>query len=67
MPIHFIFTFQRNFKPFISTILASFWNSKGHLGELETIEGDVPIWKPLAWKTNYAQHGLFYVPYNGSQ
>jgi len=55
MPIHFIFTFHKNFKPYISTSLASFWNLKWHLGELKIIEGDFPIWKPLAWKTNYAQ------------
>jgi len=52
MLIHFIFTFQKTFKPFVFTISVSLWNSRWHLGELKnthkTIEGDFPIWKPLA-------------------
>jgi hypothetical protein len=33
----------------------------------KVIEGDPSIWKPLAWKTNFARKSSFYMPYNGFQ
>jgi hypothetical protein len=31
----------------------------------KVIEGDFSIWKPLAWKINFALQGSFYMSYNG--
>jgi hypothetical protein len=31
----------------------------------KTIEENFPIYEPLAWKTNFASQGLFFMPYIG--
>jgi hypothetical protein len=36
------------------------------ISKFSQFKGDLPIWKPFAWKTKFAIHSLLYVPYNGS-
>jgi hypothetical protein len=43
----------------------AFWGARKSTHKV--VEGDPPIWKPLAWKTNFAPQGLFYVLYNEFQ